>query len=94
MCPFIDVWYVPIVDTCLPFDTLSQRLDGLDEKANVRQYYGSVHFEVPTDFYPFPTSLLKDCLDILIEPITSIINKSFQEVFFRTSSKTNLLDLC
>ena len=79
------------MDTCLPYDTLSQRLDGLDEKANVRQYYGSVHFEVPTELDPFPTSLLKDCLDIIIEPITSISNKSLQEVFFRTSSKKTFI---
>ena len=30
----------------------------------------------------FPTSWLKDCLDVLIEPITSIINKSLQEGVF------------
>ena len=29
-----------------------------------------------SDLDLFPTSLLKDCLDVLIEPITSIINKS------------------
>ena len=31
---------------------------------------------------PFPISLLKDCLDVLIEPITSTINKSLQEGVF------------
>ena len=31
-----------------------------------------------SDLDPFPTSLLKDCLDVLIEPITSITNKSLQ----------------
>ena len=35
-----------------------------------------------SDLDPFPTSLLKDCLDVLIEPITSIINKSLQEGVF------------
>ena len=35
-----------------------------------------------SDLDPFPTSLLKYCLDILIEPITSIINKSLQEGVF------------
>ena len=35
-----------------------------------------------SDLYPFPTSLLKDCLDVPIEPITSIINKSLQEGVF------------
>ena len=34
------------------------------------------------DLDPFPTSLLKDCLDVLIEPITSIINNSLQEGVF------------
>ena len=32
-----------------------------------------------SDLDPFPTSFLKDCLDVLIEPITSIINKSLQQ---------------
>ena len=45
-----------------------------------------------SDLDPFHTSLLKDCLDVLIEPITSIINKSLQEgVFFRTSSKKHII---
>ena len=35
-----------------------------------------------SDLDPFPTSLLKDCPDVLIEPITSIINKSLQEGVF------------
>ena len=35
-----------------------------------------------SDLDPFPTSLLKDCLDVLIEPITSIINKSLQKGVF------------
>ena len=35
-----------------------------------------------SDLNPFPTSLLKDCHDVLIEPITSIINKSLQEGVF------------
>ena len=34
------------------------------------------------DLDSFPTSSLKDCLDVLIEPITSIINKSLQEGVF------------
>ena len=37
---------------------------------------------ISSDLDPFPTSLLKDCLDVLIEPITSIINKSLQEGVF------------
>ena len=32
-----------------------------------------------SDLDRFPTSLLNDCLDVLIEPITSIIDKSLQE---------------
>ena len=35
-----------------------------------------------SDLDQFPTSLLKDCLDVLIVPITSIINKSLQEGVF------------
>ena len=35
-----------------------------------------------SDLDPFPNSLLKDCLEVLIEPITSIINKSLQEGVF------------
>ena len=35
-----------------------------------------------SDLDPLPTSLLKDCLDVLIEPITSIINKSLLESVF------------
>ena len=35
-----------------------------------------------SDLDPFPTSLLKDCLDVLIEPITSVINKSLREGVF------------
>ena len=35
-----------------------------------------------SDLDPFPTSLRKDCFDVLIEPITSIINKSLQEGVF------------
>ena len=35
-----------------------------------------------SDLDLFPTSLLKDCLDVLVEPITSIINKSLQEGVF------------
>ena len=31
---------------------------------------------------PFPTSFLKNCLDVLIESSTSIINKSLQDVVF------------
>ena len=46
-----------------------------------------------SDLDPFPTSLLKDCLDVLIEPIlVSSINLS-KRVFFRTSSKKHILDL-
>ena len=40
-----------------------------------------------SDLDPFPTSLLKDCLDVLIEPITSIINKSLQEGVFPNQFK-------
>ena len=40
-----------------------------------------------SDIDSFPTSLLKDCLDVLIEPITSIINKSLQEGFFSDQFK-------
>ena len=47
-----------------------------------------------SDLDPLPTSLLKNCFDVLIEPITSIIKKSLQEGFFRTSSKKRILDLC
>ena len=39
------------------------------------------------DLDPFPTSLLKDCLDVLIEPITSVINKSLQEGVFPVQFK-------
>ena len=35
-----------------------------------------------SDLYPIPTSLLKDCIDILITPITSIINLSLTEGSF------------
>ena len=35
-----------------------------------------------SDLDPFPNSLLKDCLEVLIEPITSIFNKSLQEGVF------------
>ena len=31
------------------------------------------------DLYPIPTSLVKECADILLTPIASIINKSLQE---------------
>ena len=42
-----------------------------------------------SDLDPFPTTLLRDCLDVLIEPITSIINKSLQEgVFLDQFKKT------
>ena len=37
---------------------------------------------ISSDLDLFPTSLLKDCLDVLIEPITSIIKKSLQENVF------------
>ena len=40
-----------------------------------------------SDLDPFSTSLLKDCLDVLIEPITSIINKSLQEGVFPNQFK-------
>ena len=40
-----------------------------------------------SDLDPFPTSLLKDCLDVLIEPITSIVNKSLQEGVFPNQFK-------
>ena len=40
-----------------------------------------------SDLDPFPTSLLKDCLDVLIEPITSIIDKSLQEGVFPDQCK-------
>ena len=46
-----------------------------------------------SDLDPFPTSLLKDCLDVLIEPTLVSINLS-KRVFFRTSSKKYILDLC
>ena len=48
-----------------------------------------------SDLDPFPTSLLKDCLDVLIEPIT-IINKFLQEGVFPDQFKKtyNLLDIC
>ena len=43
---------------------------------------------------PFPTSLLEDCLDVLVETISSISNKSFQEGVFpdqckKTSAEKN-----
>ena len=47
-----------------------------------------------SDLDPFPIILLKDCPDVLIEPITSITSKSLQEGVFRTSSKKHILDLC
>ena len=43
---------------------------------------------------PDPFSLLKNCLDGLIEPITNIISKSLQESVFQTSAKEHILDLC
>ena len=46
------------------------------------------------DLDPIPTSVLKNCLDILITPITAIINISmgistFRQTFQRSSCKTN-----
>ena len=49
---------------------------------------------ISSDLDLFPTSLLKDCLDVLIEPITSIINKSLQEVLFSDHFKKTQLDFC
>ena len=40
-----------------------------------------------SDLDPFPNSLLKNCLDVLIEPITSIIDKSLQEGVFPDQCK-------
>ena len=41
-----------------------------------------------SDLYPIPTSLVKDCIDILITPITSIINLSLTEGSFPSHSKS------
>ena len=46
------------------------------------------------DLDPFPTSLLKVCLDVLIEPITSITNKSLQEGVFPDQFKKAYIRLC
>ena len=42
---------------------------------------------------PIPTSLVKDCIDILITPITSIIKLSLTEVSFRSHFKSALVSL-
>ena len=44
------------------------------------------------DLDPFPTALVKECLDILITPITSIINKSLQCGIFPNQYKTALVN--
>ena len=41
-----------------------------------------------SDLYPIPTSLVKDCIDILITPITSIINLSLTEGSFPSHFKS------
>ena len=41
-----------------------------------------------SDLVPIPTSLVKDCIDILITPITSIINLSFTEGSFPSHFKS------
>ena len=46
-----------------------------------------------SDLDLFPTSLLKECLNLLIEPVTSISNKSFQEGVFSGPVKKYILDL-
>ena len=40
---------------------------------------------------PIPTSILKDCLDVIITPITDIINSSLQEGSFPSNWKTALV---
>ena len=48
-----------------------------------------------SDLDLFSTSLLKDCLDVLIKPITSIINKSLQDGrLYGPVQKKHILDLC
>ena len=44
-----------------------------------------------SDLDPIPTSLLKDCIDILITPITSIINLSLSEGSFPSHFKSALV---
>ena len=51
---------------------------------------------ISSDLDPFPTSLLKDCLDVLIEPITSFINKSYylqEDVFPDQFKKAYIISL-
>ena len=40
---------------------------------------------------PMPTSLVKDCLDVLIRPITNIVNKSLSLGVFPRSMKAALV---
>ena len=40
---------------------------------------------------PMPTWLVKDCLDVLISPITNIVNKSFSRGVFPRSTKAALI---
>ena len=40
---------------------------------------------------PMPTWLLKDCLDVLVSPITNIVNKSLSLGVFPTSMKAALV---
>ena len=43
---------------------------------------------ISSDLHPIPTSLVKDCIDILITPITSIINLSLTESSFPSHFKS------
>ena len=45
-----------------------------------------------SDLDPIPTSLVKDFIDILITPMTSVINLSLTEGSFRLHSKSANLE--
>ena len=66
----------PSYDINFLMNTLTLATDAEIKKLTMRSKSTS------SDLDPFATSLLKDCLDVLIEPITSIINKSLQEGVF------------
>ena len=40
---------------------------------------------------PIPTTLLKSCIDLLIVPITNIVNESLKEGVFPSDFKTALV---
>ena len=47
-----------------------------------------------SDLDPVPTSLVKDCIDILVTPIASIVNLSLSEGCFPSHFKSALVSLC